>query len=226
MIKLAEWLNFVGIVSADLEPGGTSDVSPDLMNFEIFPFGREYPIELVAGLADMPFGDWYENVGPLWINPFVSAPLLYSAEAVVPPKTIGLQARGGIQWGDIGQDADYTVWIDSGPSFESAPGVSSVPAPVIGEALNELSGVNLATKGKGIGARFRFYPIPVDSGLGRLELMATTYNDKWLDSNWYHAWGSLGLSSRAVPFARRMGAELSRDAEPLWRGGLSPVLRA
>ena len=69
----------------------------------------------------------------------------------LPPASLGLQARGGIQWGQLGQDVDYTVWADSGPSFESSPGVDVIPAPVIGEALNPLTGTNIATNGKGFG---------------------------------------------------------------------------
>src|SRR5208282_2990695 len=39
------------------------------------------------------------------------------------------------------------------------------------------------------GARFRIYPLPLDSGMGRLELGASTYNGKWANGNWYNSWG-------------------------------------
>ena len=52
---------------------------------QIFPLGHEFPLELVAGLFDMPFGDFYENQGPPWVNPFVTAPLLYGAEGLSHP---------------------------------------------------------------------------------------------------------------------------------------------
>src|SRR5262249_7510746 len=45
------------------------------------------------------------------------------------------------------------------------------------------------TNGQGYGARVRFYPLPIDSGLGRLELGVSTLNGKWLDGNWYNSWG-------------------------------------
>ncbi len=77
-------------------------VGPSLANLQIFPLGQEAPLELVAGLFDTPFGDWYENQSPNWVNPFITAPLLYGAEAIAPPSAMGLQARGGIQWGKIG----------------------------------------------------------------------------------------------------------------------------
>jgi len=50
---------------------------------------------IVAGLFDQPFGDWYESQSPMWVNRFVSAPLPFGVEAVVPPSEIGLQLRGG-----------------------------------------------------------------------------------------------------------------------------------
>lgn len=34
-----------------------------------------------------------------------------------------------------------------------------------------------------------FIRFPLDSGLGRLEVGASTYNGKWLDSNWFYSWG-------------------------------------
>ncbi len=202
IIRLNDWLQFYSSFGATLQPGGISDMGPSLANLQIFPLGSEYPIELLAGLFDLPFGDWYEDQSANWINPFVTAPLLYGAEAIIPPSSMGLQARGGIQWGRLGQDVDYTVWADSGPTFESAPGVASIPAPVIGEAVNPLTGTNIATNGKGFGGRFRVFPLPIDEDLGRLELEASTYNGKWLDGNWFNSWG-LGYAYRVGPFRTR-----------------------
>jgi hypothetical protein len=73
---------------------------------------------------------------------------------------------------------------------------------VIGEILNPLTGINLATKGIAYGERLRFYPIPVEMNWGRLELEASTYDGKWLDGNWYESWG--------VGYAYRVGAFRSR----------------
>lgn len=202
LIRLADWIQFYGAFGAVAGPGGISSMGPTLANMQIFPLGQEAPLELLAGLFDLPFGDFYENQGPPWVNPFVTSPLMYGAEAILPPSALGLQARGGIQWGRLGQDADYTVWVDSGPSFESSPGVNVLPEPIIGERLNPLTGTNIATNGKGFGGRFRFYPIPIDADLGRLELMATTYDGKWLDGLWYNSWG-VGYAYRVGPFRTR-----------------------
>ncbi len=202
MIRLADWLQFYGAFGAVVGPGGISAMSPTLANLQIFPLGQEEPLELLAGLFDMPLGDFYENQGPPWVNPFVTSPLPFGAEAVVPPSSLGLQVRSGIQWGVTGQDFDSTIWADSGPSFESSPGVDKIPGPVIGEQFNPLTGTNIATNGKGIGARFRFYPVPVDWNLGRLELEASTYNGKWLDGLWFNSW-DLGYAYRLGPFRTR-----------------------
>ena len=111
-------------------------MEPLLANLEIFPFGWQAPFELDAGLFDEPFGDFWETQYHNWVNPFITPPLPFNNEAIGPSSGLGLQARGGIQVGRPGQDADYTVWIDSGPNFESAPGASAIPALVIGEAFN------------------------------------------------------------------------------------------
>ncbi|MGO9603344.1 MAG: hypothetical protein ACLQAT_08085 [Candidatus Binataceae bacterium] len=202
MFRLTDWLQFYGAFGAVAGPGGISSMGPTLANMQIFPLGQDAPVELVTGLFDLPFGDYYENQGPPWVNPLVTAPLMYGAEAIEPPSSLGAQARGGIQWGELGQDFDYTVWLDSGPGFQSSPGVNTLPAPVIGEALNPLTGTNIATNGRGYGGRFRVYPIPVEAELGRLELEASTYNGKWLDSFWFNSWG-LGYAYRVGPFRTR-----------------------
>lgn len=208
--KFNEWLQFYGNITLGLSTayGGTAVPFQGVANFQIFPFGQEAPFELVAGIFDKPFGDWIENQPVNFVEPFVTAPLLFGPESLVPVSSIGLQARGGYQWGQPGQDWDYTTWIDSGPTFESAPGVcvycstTSVPIPVIGEETNPLTGINLATKGIGYGARVRFYPLPVDWDWGRFELSASTYDGKWLNGLWYESWG-VGYFYRVGPFRTR-----------------------
>ena len=179
------------------------------------------------GYSTMPFGDYYEDQGPPWVNPFVTAPLLYGAEAIVPPASLGLQARGGIQWGRLGQDIDYTVWADSGPSFESSPGVNVIPEPVIGERLNPLTGTNIATNGKGYG--------------GALQVVSTADRcGSWTpgagghDLQWQVAGRALvqflgsgiRLSRRTVSHSRRVGANLPSNAQSYGSGCVSRLLRA
>jgi hypothetical protein len=202
IIRLGDWINFYGRLHAEVAAGGTTSVAPNLANVELFPFGWNVPLELVAGLFDAPFGDFFENQYVNWINPFITAPLPYGSEAVTPASGLGLQARGGIQFGSSGQDVDYTLWADSGPTFESAPGINAIPAPVIGEVINQLTGLNLATNGKGFGARFRVFPLPVELGLGRLEVMTSTYDGNWRDSLGYESWGA-GFVYRVGPFRTR-----------------------
>ena len=69
----------------------------------------------MPGLFDQPFGDWYEAQSAVWVNRFVTAPLLYGVEAVVPPTELGLQLRGGLQWGALGQDGLYDLGRRSDP---------------------------------------------------------------------------------------------------------------
>src|SRR5262249_6981860 len=118
---------------------------------------------------------------PMWVNRFVTAPLPFGVEPVVPPGEIGVQLRGGMQLGRAGQDFDYTIWGGNGPQFSS---------DVLGAAVSGPSAVaSSKTNGKSIGARFRVYPLPIDCDWGRLELGASTYNGKWSDGNWFNSWG-------------------------------------
>jgi hypothetical protein len=55
--------------------------------------------------------------------------------------------------------------------------------------LNPVNNIQIHTNGKAFGTRLRFYPFPLDSNLGRLELGASTYNGKWLNGNWFNSWG-------------------------------------
>jgi len=113
LYRPTDWLLFTGILSGSFGQAGTgTDLSSAY--FQLFPC--DYAT-IVAGLFDNPFGDWYENQSPMWINRFVTAPLPFGVEPVVPPGEIGIQLRGGAQWGEVGQDFDYTVWTGNGPTF-------------------------------------------------------------------------------------------------------------
>ena len=171
---------------------------------------------VVAGLYDQPFGDWYEAQSPMWVNRFVTAPLPFGVEPVVPPGELGLQLRGGMQFGELGQDVDYTIWGGNGPNFTS---------DVLGAAMSSpTSSANSQTNGKSIGARFRIYPLPVDSGWGRLELGASTYNGKWSQGNWFNSWGvdfnyfkgSLQARGEWLESYRQMPNGLSTDHRQGW----------
>ncbi|HEV3112727.1 MAG TPA: hypothetical protein VGY99_19755 [Candidatus Binataceae bacterium] len=181
LYKVTDWLLFEGTIEANLPAGGSADFQLPVATAQIFL--NDY-MELQAGIFDQPFGDWYEDQSPFWVNRFVTAPLPYGVEALVPPTDLGMQLRGGAQWGDLGQDVDYTVWISNGPSF-----ASDIPEPVVGQAVAGVNTIKINTNGQGYGARVRFYPLPLDSNLGRLELGASTLDGKWLNGNWYNAWG-------------------------------------
>jgi hypothetical protein len=181
LYRLNDWILFEGTIEASLPAGSGASFALPVVTAQIFL--NDY-LEVNAGIFDQPFGDWYEDQSPFWVNRFITAPLLYGAEPIVPPTDIGVQLRGSAQWGTLGQDVDYTAWIANGPSYD--PGV---PKPVVGQTLNPENNIAVNTNGRAFGGRFRFYPFPLDSGLGRLELGASTYDGKWLDSNWLYSWG-------------------------------------
>jgi hypothetical protein len=178
--ELNKWTYFVGQLSGSIGANGASTFSMPVAS--LMMFFNDY-MELYAGIFDNPFGNWYEDRSAPWVNRFATAPLPFDGEPVGPPTDVGAQLRGGIQWGRLGQDADYTVWVSNGPSYDP-----SLPNPAIGQTLNAFNGVTLNTNGKAFGGRFRFYPIPITEEWGRLQLAAATLNGKWQNNLWYNAW--------------------------------------
>ena len=181
LYRLNDWILFEGTIEASLPNGSAADFELPVATAQFFL--NDYA-EITAGIFDQPFGDFYEDQSPVWVNRFVSAPLMYGAETIIPPTDIGVQIRGGFQWGELGQDVDYTSWIANGPSFDS-----NIPEPVVGQVLNGQNNTGINTNGRAMGTRLRIYPFPIDSQLGRLEFGASTYNGKWQNSLWFNSWG-------------------------------------
>src|ERR1700749_5061236 len=141
--RLNDWISFEGEIEAAFPEGSGASFDLGIGMFQLFL--SDY-LQVNAGIFDQPFGDWYEAQSPLWVNRFITAPLLYGAEAIIPPSEIGAQLRGGLQWGALGQDVDYTTWAGNGPSFDS-----SLPEPVAGQALNPVTNISSNTNGKAFG---------------------------------------------------------------------------
>jgi hypothetical protein len=181
LYRLNDWLMFEGIITANLPVGSAADFELPVADAHIFL--NDY-VEVLAGIYDQPFGDFLEDQSPVWVNRFVTAPLPYGSETLIPPTDLGVQVRGGVQWGSLGQDFDYTSWIANGPGFDSA-----LPAPAVGEVVNPVNNIATNTNTRALGTRLRFYPFPLDANLGRLELGASTLDGKWRNGLWYNAWG-------------------------------------
>jgi len=213
LYRPTDWILFEGVLSATFGQTGTAAV--DLSTGDFHLFVNDY-LTVVAGLFDNPFGDWYESQSPMWVNRFVTAPLPFNVEPVVPPGEIGVQLRGGLQWGEAGQDFDYTVWTGNGPTF-----TQPVPGATMG---GPISSAFAQSNGKSIGGRFRVYPLPVDANLGRLELGGSTYNGKWMDGLWLTSWGvdfnyfvgSLQARGEWLQSYREMPAGVSSDKRQGW----------
>ncbi len=193
--QISDKMLFEGTVEAALPAGSAADFELPVAILQYFV--NDYA-ELVMGIFDQPFGDWYEDQSPFWVNRFVTAPLPYGVNALIPPTDVGIQLRGGFQWGTLGQIADYTVWTANGPGFSQAtcmdntppsPLPTCKPTPLIGDTPVSVNNIHLNTHTPAFGARVRIYPLPIDSTLGRLELGASTYDGKWLNGFWFNAWG-------------------------------------
>lgn len=195
LYRLNDWLLFQGSIAASLPVGSNASFSLPVATAQIFL--NDY-LEINAGIFDQPFGDWYEDQSPFWVNRFVTPPLPYGVNALIPPTEIGIQLRGGFQWGGMGQVADYTIWTSNGPGFTQStcsdntppsPLPTCPPAPLVGDTLVSVNNIRLNTHTPAFGARFRIYPLRADSNLGRLELGASTYDGKWLNGLWLNSWG-------------------------------------
>jgi hypothetical protein len=181
-----DWLAFEATIKASFSPGGPgtlgSGASFDMPVATAQIFLNDY-MELVTGIFDQPFGDFYETQGPFWVNRMITAPLPFGSEALITPTDLGAQLRGGLQWGKLGQDVDYTAWISNGPSF------TLFPQAVVGNLVAGVNNISINTHGKAFGGRIRVYPLPVDSKFGRLEVGASTYDGKYQDGMWLNSWG-------------------------------------
>ena len=195
LYRLNDRMLFEGTIEAALPSGSSADYQLPVATLQYFL--NDYSV-LVFGIFDQPFGDWYENQSPFWVNRFATAPLPYGVNAVIPPTELGIQLRGAFQWGGMGQVADYTVWSANGPGFTQSTCVGNTPPsplptcptpPLVGDTLVSVNNIRLNTHTPAFGARFRIYPLPADSELGRLEFGASTYDGKWQNSLWLNSWG-------------------------------------
>ncbi len=193
--QISDKMLFEGTIEANLPSGSSAEFQLPVAVLQYFL--NDYS-ELMFGIFDQPFGDWYEDQSPFWVNRFVTAPLPYGANAIIPGTDVGVQLRGGFQWGKMGQVADYTVWAANGPGFSQStctdntppsPLPSCPPVALVGDTLESPNNIHLNSHTPAFGARLRVYPLPVDSNLGRLELGASTYNGKWLNGFWFNSWG-------------------------------------
>ncbi len=216
LYKLNDWILFEAEIEAALPQGSSAEFGLPVATAQIFL--NDY-LEVNAGIFDQPFGDWYETQSALWVNRFITAPLPYGQEALVPPADIGIQLRGSAQWGQLGQDADYTIWAGNGPTYDT-----SLPQSVVGQTLESPANLGTQSNGRSYGGRFRLYPFPFDTNWGRLELGASTYNGKWLNSHWLNAWGvdfaflrgDLQARGEFLSAYRQMPAPSSADNRQGW----------
>ena len=193
--QISDKMLFEGTIEANLPVGSSAEFQLPVAGLQYFL--NDYS-ELILGIFDQPFGDWYEDQSPFWVNRFVTAPLPYGANPIIPPTDVGMQLRGGFQWGAMGQVADYTVWTANGPGFTQStctdntppsPLPTCPPVALVGDTLASPNNIHLNSHTPAFGTRLRIYPLPVDSNLGRLELGASTYNGKWLNGFWFNSWG-------------------------------------
>ena len=195
LYRLNDRMLFEGTIEANLPSGSSADYQLPVATLQYFV--TDYS-ELVFGIFDQPFGDWYEDQSPFWVNRFVTPPLPYGVNALIPPTEVGIQLRGGFQWGGLGQVADYTLSSSNGPGFTQSTCTGNTPPsplptcpapPLVGDTLVSVNNIRLNTHTPAFGARFRIYPLPADSDLGRLEFGASTYDGKWQNDLWLNSWG-------------------------------------
>lgn len=187
LYRPADWLLFEAEPAITLPAAGGTSVSLEYAQADIFVNNN---LQITAGKFLLPFGDFPEDLHPLWVNEFVSRPLPYRDTGdggLVPFSDLGIQLRGGYQWGHTGQVVDYALWTGNGPAYDN-----SVPAPAIGQAFMD-NNIKVQSNTPSFGARVRVYPLPVTAELGDLELGVSTYDGKWLNGLWFTSWGLSGF---------------------------------
>ncbi len=59
-----DWMLFEGVLAATFGSAGTGT---DLSSAIFYLFPNDF-VSIVGGLFDLPFGDWYEDQSPMWVN--------------------------------------------------------------------------------------------------------------------------------------------------------------
>jgi hypothetical protein len=181
LYRLNDWLLFQGVIDAAFPSGSGADIDVPVAAAHIFL--NDY-LEVYAGIYDLPFGDFIEDTSVFWANRFVTNPLPYGTATIIPDGDLGAQLRGGLQWGDLGQDVDYTAYVSNGPLYDT-----SLPMPAVGQYFNGPNNISTSANTKAFGGRVRVYPLPLDLDWGRLELGASSYDGKWESGMWLTSWG-------------------------------------
>jgi len=220
LFQLTPWILFEGTISGHLGLTSTFYTLP-VDDFQIFlnPY-----LEVVAGIFDMPFGEFYEDYSAVWVNRFITAPLPYGVNALVPPTEIGIQLRGAVQWGEPGQNVDYTTWMGNGATFANCPPGAAYTCILPGDQVNSQTNLAYQSNGRGYGARLRFYPLPYSSEWGYLELGASTYDSQYFNHFWMYAWGldfvyywkNFQARGEYLEMYRQMPTGLGHDNEEGW----------
>jgi hypothetical protein len=73
---------------------------------------------LIAGKFLSPLGNFQQNIHPSWINKMASPPPGFDHDGAAPATDLGLQLRGGYQFGSNRQWT-YAVYVSNGPELEA-----------------------------------------------------------------------------------------------------------
>jgi hypothetical protein len=181
LFRLNDWILFQSELEVELPDDAETEVNLEFAEADVFL--NDY-VTLAAGKYLLPFGDFIERLHPPWINKLVTFPLPFRSGhhgGLLPFADVGLQARGGVPLGMLGDGArfEYTIYGGNGAQYQSDAVGSSFGDPNVD-----------INRGKSIGARVAFLPLPIDAGAGQLEIGASTYNAQWNpNGNWVHAAG-------------------------------------
>jgi hypothetical protein len=78
-------------------------------------------ITLVAGKFISPLGNFRQNIHPSWINKLPSAPPGYGHGGAAPRSDVGVQLRGGVNFGNR-RKVTYAGYVGVGPRIEGVDG--------------------------------------------------------------------------------------------------------
>ena len=216
LYRANDWILFEAEPEFELDSDGDTEVNVEYAQVDIVL--NDY-VTFVGGKFLLPFGEFIQQLHPAWINKLASNPLPYregEEGGLMPFSNVGAELRGGAQLlGREGVDLAYTLYIANGPRFESDE---------VGAGFNPNNIDN--NVGKGYGARFSLYPVPLSADLGRFQIGASTFDGKWDDSGdlWFTSWGidtvyqfdELEVRGEYLQTYRQMPADVGDDNREGW----------
>jgi len=102
----------------EVEEDGSTAIGLEYSSIDLFLNDN---LIFVAGKFLSPLGNFRQNGHPSWINKLVSAPSGFGHDGAAPASEVGMQLRGGLNYGQQGKFT-YAAYIGNGPEIVAEDG--------------------------------------------------------------------------------------------------------